>query len=118
MSSDQESSIVSEDISVASDGSEQYDPRADQYDFRYNDNRGSRAYGERKRSPKNSNISFDSSAGGDDGDDYSADFNGFENAESEEMSSGKAIPAEHHQHHHQSSNHLHMVVVAQQEPGS
>lgn len=99
MNSDQESSIVSEDMSVASDGSELYDPRADQYDFRYSDNRGSKASHEQKRSPKAGNISFDASAGGDDGDDYSADFNDFENAESEEMSSGKAIHQERHENH-------------------
>lgn len=108
MSSDQESSIVSEDFSVASDGSEAYEPRADQYDYRYEeDNRGGRSY-ERKLSPKAGNVSYDGSAG-DDGDDYSADFNDFENAESEEMSSGKIVheQQQHHYHHNQSKQSPH-----------
>ena len=94
-----ESSIISEDMSMASDGSEQYDPRANQYDYRYDDYRGSDTNVGQKYSPKAGNTSFDSSAGGDDGDDYSADFNDFENTESEDMSYGKTAHTENLQSH-------------------
>jgi hypothetical protein len=101
--SDVESSIMSEDISMATDGSEAYDPRANQYDYEaYADRGGGYAAGagdhrdhrdhrdnNYKRSPKSgNNRSFDGSDG--DGDDYSADFNDFENAsEDGNQSSGR-----------------------------
>lgn len=90
--SDVESSIVSEDnISMATDGSEAYDPRANQHDYGDYGHRGSSyaAGGGRnyKSSPKSNSRSFEGSDA--DGDDYSADFNDFENASEDGTSSSR-----------------------------
>lgn len=94
MNSDVESSIVSEDnISVATDGSEAYDPRANQHEYGDYGNRGSMyaAGGGRnyKSSPKSNSRSFEGSDA--DGDDYSADFNDFENASEDGNSSSRIL---------------------------